>query len=38
VLASDICRKISESTGIPSQNIRLREYTACQFKEIYSRN
>lgn len=36
VMAEDLCRKISESTGIPIENIRIREYAAHQFKEIYS--
>lgn len=35
-MAEDLCRKISESTGIPAENIRIREHAAHQFKEIYS--
>lgn len=36
VIVSDLIRKISETTSVPADRIRIREHIACQFKEIYS--
>jgi hypothetical protein len=35
IIAEDLCKKISEKTGFAAENIRVREYAASQFKEIY---
>jgi hypothetical protein len=32
----DLSKKISESTGVPQENIRVREYRNFEFKEIFS--